>query len=82
MLRGVRQMSAAAVVETQHAQSNTPRSSMDLHPPRSDDGSKILRDAVAAQEPRHNWTREEISAIYYQPLMELAYQAVRLRPPT
>ncbi|KAK4120617.1 biotin synthase [Parathielavia appendiculata] len=37
--------------------------------------ARILRDAVAAEGPRHNWTREEISAIFYQPLMELAYQA-------
>lgn len=37
---------------------------------------KIFQDAVAATAPRNNWTKEEISAIYYQPLMELAYQAV------
>ncbi|TPX11838.1 uncharacterized protein E0L32_007575 [Thyridium curvatum] len=36
---------------------------------------KIFQDAVAATAPRNNWTKEEISAIYYQPLMELAYQA-------
>ncbi|KAK3293151.1 uncharacterized protein B0H64DRAFT_206849 [Chaetomium fimeti] len=36
---------------------------------------EILQDAVAATAPRHDWTREEISAIFYQPLMELAYQA-------
>ncbi|KAK0388171.1 hypothetical protein NLU13_4416 [Sarocladium strictum] len=45
---------------------------------RERDGHQILRDAVAAQAPRHDWTREEISAIYYQPLMELAYQAANL----
>lgn len=36
----------------------------------------IFRDAVKATAPRQNWTREEISAIFYQPLLELTYQAV------
>lgn len=40
------------------------------------DGKKLVADAVAATQPRNNWTKEEISAIYYQPLLELAYQAV------
>lgn len=40
------------------------------------DKNKILKDAVTAKEPRHNWTREQIAALYYQPLLELAYQAV------
>lgn len=40
------------------------------------DAAKILKDAVSATGPRQNWTREEISAIYYQPLLELAHQAV------
>lgn len=40
--------------------------------------SKIFMDAVQATAPRQNWTREEISAIFYQPLLELAYQAVRV----
>lgn len=40
-------------------------------------GSKqVLLDAVAATAPRQNWTRKEIAAIYYQPLMELTYLAV------
>ncbi|KAH8906422.1 biotin synthase [Coniochaeta sp. PMI_546] len=39
---------------------------------------RILHDAVAATAPRHNWTREEVAAIYYQPLMELAFQAASL----
>ncbi|KAK5989374.1 Biotin synthase [Cladobotryum mycophilum] len=39
------------------------------------DKKRVLADAVAATKPRQNWTREEISAIYYQPLLELAYQA-------
>lgn len=37
---------------------------------------KIFEDAAKATAPRNSWTREEISAIYYQPLMELTYQAV------
>lgn len=41
------------------------------------DGKKLLADAVAATKPRNNWTREEIAAIYYQPLLELTYQSVR-----
>lgn len=40
---------------------------------------QILRKAVAASAPRQDWSRDEISAIYHQPLMELAYQAVSLR---
>lgn len=41
---------------------------------------KIFQDAVKATAPRQNWTREEISAIFYQPLLDLAYQAVRPSP--
>ncbi|KAL7957309.1 hypothetical protein V8C34DRAFT_187303 [Trichoderma compactum] len=48
-------------------------------PPRQQksgpDGKKLLADAVAATKPRNNWTREEIAAIYYQPLLELTYQS-------
>lgn len=44
------------------------------------DGKKLLADAVAATKPRNNWTREEIAAIYYQPLLELTYQSVILQP--
>lgn len=36
-----------------------------------------LRDAVAATAPRNDWTREQITAIYHEPLMELVHQAVR-----
>ncbi|KAK3196499.1 biotin synthase [Lecanicillium sp. MT-2017a] len=36
---------------------------------------RVFQDAVAANTVRHNWTKEEISAIYYQPLLELAFQA-------
>jgi len=37
---------------------------------------RVFHQAVTAASPRHDWTRQEISAIYNQPLMELAYQAV------
>ncbi|KAK4215568.1 hypothetical protein QBC37DRAFT_121728 [Rhypophila decipiens] len=36
---------------------------------------QILSAAVAAQAPRYDWTKEEIAAIYHQPLMELSFQA-------
>ncbi|EXF76741.1 biotin synthase [Colletotrichum fioriniae PJ7] len=42
---------------------------------RSIEAKKILQKAASATTVRHDWTREEISAIYYQPLMELAFQA-------
>lgn len=35
----------------------------------------VFKDAVKAVAPRNNWTREEISAVYHQPLMELVQQA-------
>ena len=41
------------------------------------DGKQLLREAVAADTVRNDWTREEIAAIYHQPLMELVHQAVR-----
>ncbi|KXX79352.1 Biotin synthase [Madurella mycetomatis] len=44
----------------------------------SERAREILQKSVAATVPRHDWTREEISAIYYQPLMELAYQAANI----
>lgn len=47
-----------------------------IEPSRKADAKKIFRDAVAATAPRNTWTRQEISAIYYQPLLELAHQAV------
>lgn len=43
---------------------------------REANAREIFKKAVAATAPRNNWTKEEIAAIYYQPLMELAYQAV------
>ncbi|KFA63837.1 hypothetical protein S40285_04467 [Stachybotrys chlorohalonatus IBT 40285] len=45
---------------------------------RQENARRILREAVDAKAPRHNWTREEIVAIYYQPLMELSYQAASI----
>lgn len=36
----------------------------------------IFRRAVTATKPRHTWTKEEVAAIYHQPLMELAFQSV------
>ncbi|KAI6780422.1 Biotin synthase-like protein [Emericellopsis cladophorae] len=36
---------------------------------------EIFRRAVAATQVRNNWTKEEISAIYHQPLMKLAYES-------
>ncbi|OIW28163.1 hypothetical protein CONLIGDRAFT_464768 [Coniochaeta ligniaria NRRL 30616] len=52
------------------------------HAQRQQRAKRILQDAVAATAPRHNWTKEEIAAIYYQPLMELAFQAVRIYTPS
>ena len=43
---------------------------------RRDRAKQILRNAVSLTQPRHDWTKEEIAAIYYQPLMELSYQSV------
>ncbi|RYP11205.1 hypothetical protein DL764_000161 [Monosporascus ibericus] len=37
--------------------------------------NQVLRKAVAATTVRNDWTREEITAIYHEPLMELVYQA-------
>ncbi|KAK3386107.1 hypothetical protein B0H63DRAFT_394061 [Podospora didyma] len=46
------------------------------HEPESQQRAKqIFQNAVAATAPRHNWTKEEISAIYHQPLMELSFRA-------
>lgn len=35
-----------------------------------------LRDAISAQAPRTNWTREEIQQIYETPLNQLTHAAV------
>ncbi|KAF4989169.1 hypothetical protein FDECE_14793 [Fusarium decemcellulare] len=42
---------------------------------RAERKKQILREAVTATQVRHDWTKEEIAAIYYQPVLELAYQA-------
>ncbi|KAI5866167.1 biotin synthase [Durotheca rogersii] len=39
------------------------------------DAARTLRDAVSALQPRNDWTREEITAIYDHPLMDLVHQA-------
>lgn len=39
--------------------------------------SNTLRNAVSADRPRYDWTRDEIREIYNTPLMELAFQSVR-----
>lgn len=43
---------------------------------RRERAKRILREATQVAQPRHDWTKEEIAAIYYQPLMELTYQSV------
>jgi biotin synthase len=42
---------------------------------RAENAKRILREAVSATTLRHDWTKEEISAIYHQPLLELTYHA-------
>ncbi|KAF4970889.1 hypothetical protein FSARC_2159 [Fusarium sarcochroum] len=42
---------------------------------RAEKRKQILREAVTSTQVRHNWTKEEIAAIYYQPVLELTYQA-------
>lgn len=37
---------------------------------------QILLGAAAATRPRNDWTEKEVSAMYHQPLLELAHQAV------
>lgn len=53
-----------------------PDSHEDIEQRRRQKAKEILQKAVAATAPRHDWTKEEIAAIYYQPLTELTYQAV------
>jgi hypothetical protein len=43
---------------------------------RAEKRKQILREAVSSTQVRHDWTKDEIAAIYYQPVLELAYQAV------
>lgn len=55
------------------------------HPPglyspqdaKAESARRILLAAASATRPRNDWTRGEVSAMYYQPLLELAHQAVR-----
>ncbi|KAL6919054.1 hypothetical protein FSST1_003080 [Fusarium sambucinum] len=42
---------------------------------RAEKRKQILREAVTSTQVRHDWTKDEIAAIYYQPALELAYQA-------
>ncbi|RGP66351.1 biotin synthetase [Fusarium sporotrichioides] len=42
---------------------------------RAEKRNQILREAVTSTQVRHDWTKDEIAAIYYQPVLELAYQA-------
>ncbi|KXL47749.1 MAG: hypothetical protein FE78DRAFT_325033, partial [Acidomyces sp. 'richmondensis'] len=43
--------------------------------PFSPDLSNTLKNAVSANSPRYDWTRDEIREIYNTPLMELAFQS-------
>lgn len=47
---------------------------------RAANAREILKRAVNATAPRNNWTKEEIAAIYYTPLMDLAFKAVSSTP--
>lgn len=47
---------------------------------KSEINRQIFLDAVNATAPRRNWTRKEVAAIYYQPVLELAHQAVSPKP--
>ena len=74
-LGSVRHMATVAA-KMQRESQNHPAPLKNVNQTARHDGNRVLQEAVAAERPRHDWTREEISAIYYQPLMELAYQAV------
>jgi biotin synthase len=63
-------------IPQQSSRSREIETDQDAEHGRRQQAKRILQDAVAATAPRHNWTREEVAAIYYQPLMELAFQAV------
>ncbi|VVT58040.1 uncharacterized protein SAPINGB_P006007 [Magnusiomyces paraingens] len=43
--------------------------------PATSNGESVIEKAVAANAPRHNWTREEIREIYNTPLLQLIYNA-------
>ncbi|KAJ4419891.1 biotin synthase [Gnomoniopsis sp. IMI 355080] len=42
---------------------------------RQQNARRILLDAAAATRTRNDWTEQEVSAMYHQPLLELAHQA-------
>ena len=44
--------------------------------PQESVGENVWKEALKAEKPRTNWTREEIKAIYEKPLMELTFGAV------
>lgn len=62
-------------------QDRQPRAQAQQQQASSLDGREVLGRAVAATAPRHDWTREEISAVYETPLMELVHQSVRVAVP-
>jgi biotin synthase len=47
-----------------------------VSPQLSTPQSSVFENALAAEGPRNNWTREEIKEIYDTPLMRLAFAAV------
>ncbi|KAL2157145.1 hypothetical protein VTH06DRAFT_6433 [Thermothelomyces fergusii] len=66
-------LSTAAAEQSGSSAVQTTTSVVDAERQRRAD--QVLRDAINATTPRQNWTREEISAIFYQPLMKLVYHA-------
>lgn len=66
-----------AHLQSQHTTNASPETDHGrVEKTRKEEAREIFRKAVATEKPRHNWTKKEIAAIYYQPLMELAFQAV------
>ncbi|KAJ4291243.1 biotin synthase [Collariella sp. IMI 366227] len=73
------QLRMSTVVEAPSQTPHPPSSPQVQHDAeRQQRAQRILQEAVVTIAPRHDWTRDEISAIYYQPLMELAYQAATI----
>ena len=62
--------------QTQQTQQAQEDSSFLQDAVRQREAKQLFLRAIAATAPRHDWTRKEIAAIYYQPLMELTHQAV------
>lgn len=48
-----------------------------IAPPAVKSSYSPLQDAIAAKEPRNNWTKAEIESIYNTGTLELAFAAVR-----